>query len=346
MIKSENQPIIKSNKYKHLTTAAGFLISIFFLWLTIKSSGLKVRNINIQSEQLPLFFLSMCCYCLVNYIHSRRARLLWIDLKRNIDTYTGFLIGRFYNSILPGQIGEGLRAWHLAQKNNIRFLDALSSLAVEKWLDGVLFIFFIIVFFIITPFHNNTLSKGLLFTSVTVFSFSLAFILSILFKRFSRYIWKQIIKVKFIGLISYKLYLHATQHLIALLRDRRLAVFILVATIMFMINVLHSCILLHALKIAFPHYGVYASFLISVTLMIIGMIPSAPSNVGVMHFGLYSALIAARENLGLPVNNTDLEQFAIFTFYFHFSILIPDLLLGSIAVLKDRNWLFQYRDQA
>jgi hypothetical protein len=65
-------------------------------------------------------------------------------------------------------------------------------------------------------------------------------------------------------------------------------------------------------------------------MVIIGVVPSAPSNVGVVHYGIYATLIAAAAVLNVNVSEIMKHSFAVASIYLHLSYFLPEVFIGGI----------------
>jgi hypothetical protein len=117
--------------------------------------------------------------------------------------------------------------------------------------------------------------------------------------------------------------------------------YFLLCAVFFFLNILQFLLLMKVAGVAEPVAGLYSSFLIAMSIMIIAIIPSAPSNIGVMHYGIYATLILAANQYGLSSDGPSLKSYALFAIYLHLSYVIPEVVLGIIFVVKERRLMFR-----
>ena len=152
----------------------GFATSGFFLWLLITQSSLEWRQIQkaINNIHTLLWLFAACVLLLLFiYIQSLRTRIIFVDRHtsmRQTSAYPSLIIGYFYNSLLPGNLGEVVRMWHFSRANKKSFSSATAVVILEKVLDANLLIPIILFTFFSIPFNGNFLAKGLLLMLVGI----------------------------------------------------------------------------------------------------------------------------------------------------------------------------------
>jgi uncharacterized membrane protein YbhN (UPF0104 family) len=322
----------------------GFLISGILLWLTFRSSGLQIGNIQLDKDQLWYFFIAICIFIFSLWFYALRARLIWLnEIKKKpvIDTYSSLVLGNFYNCLLPGNLGEGIRAWHFCRKNDVYFSRSLAAIITEKWIDAQLFIFLVIALFTIRSFVSHYISYTLVYTALIVAVLSAIHVLMRSNRYIEKRLWLIALSLGGAGKFLFRTYTYTNGHLDNLRKKGVSLYYIILCMIIFFLNVLQFFFLQKAAGVSGPVAGWYSSCLISLTMMIIAFVPSAPSNIGVLHYGIYSALILASMQYGIKPNVTSLPTFALFAVYVHLSFIIPEILLGAVYVVKERKFLFK-----
>ncbi len=321
----------------------GFVISAALLWLTFYKSGLRLNDIQLHGEQFCYFAGAIVVLVFSFWLYSIRAKLIWQNgTKQNasIQTYDSFIIGNFYNSILPGNLGEGVRAWHFSRKNKLPFTRSLAAIITEKWLDAQVFAVLVIVFFLLKPFAPHYIYYALGNTALAVFILSVVYIIMGKNIRIEKTFWHIVLRFGKAGKVLYKMYSHTGSHLRNMRQHSSMWKYLVLFMLIFVLNGLQFFLLQKAAGIPAPIAGMYSSFLISLSMMIIAFVPSAPGNIGVLHYGVYSAMILAAQQYAIAPDVKNLQSYALFGVYVHLSYFIPEVLMGIVFVVKGKKFLF------
>lgn len=332
--------------YKSIINKLGiilsFIISGYFLFLTFKMSNIEFNGITLSYKQALGLTISIISYSIVNYIQSFRIKLFWN--KRPLYTYASVLIGRFYNSILPSQTGEIIRAWHFHKKNKIKFLESLTSILLEKYIDAVLSISTIVLFIIVAPPLHYSISAYIYTVISIIIIATIVFILALYNSYIIKYLLRNLNPLKSLSKYVFKLYLYLKYHIIQLLATKKIIKFSLISYAMFFFTMVQTIALLWALEICNFEHLFFLSWFVSYMIMIIAIIPSAPSGLGVLHYGLYLTLQAYFLSNEISIHEDALQKFALFAILFHLSQLIPDLIIGAILTIKERAILLKFKE--
>jgi uncharacterized protein (TIRG00374 family) len=321
----------------------GYSISAVFLWYTFYKSGLHLSDIRLNGAEWWYFLAAILVFVFSLWLYSLRAKLIWINEKKraaDITTYSSLILGNFYNCLLPGNLGEGVRAAHFSRKNNITFSCSLSGTITEKWLDAQVFGILVVLSFIIKPFVNHFVAYSLIYTALAILILSMLHSLMRRNRQVERRLWLFALLFRRVGKFFFKLYYHTNEHLNNMRRQKTIIPYIIYFGLIFILNVVQFFLLQKAAGVSMPVAGIYSSFLVSMSMMIIAFIPSAPSNIGVLHYGIYSAMILAARQYGVNTSPADLQSYALFAIYVHLSFLIPELNIGTFYMIKERKVLF------
>jgi uncharacterized protein (TIRG00374 family) len=321
----------------------GYSISALLLWYTFYKSGLRLSDIRLQGDQWYYFIAAIALFISSLSFYAIRAKLIWVNKANKavvLDTYASLILGNFYNCLLPGNLGEGVRASHFSRKNGVTFSRALAATITEKWLDSQAFAILIAILFIIKPVINHYISYALLYTAIIVLILSIVHLLLLKNNQAAKKFWRFAMIFKGIGKFLFRLYSHTIDHLNNMKSNQAINPFFLLFAVVFIFNLMQFYLLQKAAGVSVPVAGLYSSLLVSLSMMIIAFIPSAPSNIGVLHYGVYSTLILAAKQYGITPSAQELQSYALFAVYVHLSFLIPELTIGTIFMLKERKNLF------
>lgn len=320
----------------------GFVISGFFLWLTFNNSGLTLDAFKVSSFQCSSFVEAIFILVVSLWIYSVRAKLIWTNQKcrRSYNTISSLMLGNFYNSILPGNLGEGIRAWHFSKKNNVSIHSSIAAIITEKWLDAQVFSVLVLLLFIIKPFKGNYISYALVCTALTVALLSITHLLMRRYANVEKKIWSFVLYLGKAGKFLFRLYAQTNVHLENMKRNNTRRSYVALFSLIFALNVLQFFLLQKAAGVTGPILGIYSSFFVSLTMMIIAFIPSAPGSIGVLHYGIYSALLFVASQYGFEPKTTDQQSFALFAVFVHLSFFFPEVFFGILFLFKEKNILF------
>ncbi|MBS1618316.1 MAG: flippase-like domain-containing protein [Bacteroidetes bacterium] len=322
---------------------AGYGISGLLLWYTFHQSGLRLADIRMSGLQWVYFAAAVAVFVFSLWLYGVRARVVWageIAAGRPISTYGSFILGNFYNCLLPGNLGEAVRALHFSRKNGITFSRSLAATVTEKWLDAQVFAILVLLLFLVKPFAPDIVSYALVYTALAVLVLTCIHQLMLRYKGIEKGLWAIALRLGRAGRFLYRLYYHTDQHLRTMHRYKAVQTYILFFFLIFGLNVLQFLLLEYAAGVSSPVAGIYSSYLVALSMMIIAFIPSAPSNIGVLHYGVYSAMIFAGRQYGTGEVPQSLEAYALFSVYAHLSFLIPEIAIGTWYLIRERQFLF------
>ena len=322
----------------------GFIISGVLLWLTFHSSGLQLKDISIHGTQWYYFGAAIIAFVVATWVQSVRAKLLWINETQKghqVNTYSSLIIGNFYNALLPGNLGDGIRAWHFSRKQRVPFSSSMAAVLTEKWIDAQMFIGLTIILFLLKPFTNHYIFWAICNTSLLVMVLSAVYALMLRYKKIEKFIWRVVIRLRKPGRFLFRLYKYATWQMRAIKTNGAIPQYVLFCAITLILNVAQFLFLLKTSGISGPVLSIYTAYLMAVSMMIIAIIPSAPGNIGVMHYGIYVVLILSAQQYGVKLGSAELQAYAVLGIYTHLSYLLPELFLGGIYAVAERKILFE-----
>lgn len=213
------------------------IISVILLLVTVQKSGLKWSHLQISMEQWGYFILSMLVLLLTIWVQSIRVKIPWRNWFQHneVDTFNGLMIGNFYNCLLPGNLGEGMRAWHLSKKNKVSFIRALASLGVEKYIDALNFVLYTCILYTLFVGIRIDLVTMMMLSGVVILIF-LFYILIITNRRVEKLFMGKIVVKLPTGKWLYKLHFHIKSFLLRLTK-KQIVAYLLLGYIIFALNV-------------------------------------------------------------------------------------------------------------
>ena len=157
----------------------GVLISVFFLWFSLR--GLHLREVWTYIRQANYWWIIPGVIVYFGAVWARTWR--WHYLLRPLKAvslrrlFPVVCIGYFGNNVYPARAGEVIRAFVLRRSEGISVSASLATIIVERVFDGLvmlLFVFFALPFVgadRIPPIYRTTviIASGVFFAALAVF---------------------------------------------------------------------------------------------------------------------------------------------------------------------------------
>lgn len=287
---------------------------------------------------------AMFIFVLIIFAQSLRVRLLFVDRYTSfsdISAYPSLAIGNMYNCLLPGNLGEGVRAWHFSKVNKKPITLSASVFITEKIFGAILLLpilVFVLVFF---PFINHYIQYGTIALLIFIIGLSLVLLTFFYSKKIRNFIFR-FIPFEKLRMALFKVLLYLLENLKRVWDNNMLKQYLAISYAMFFLNVIQYYFVLQAVTIDGQILNFSTALLLSISMMLVMVIPSAPGNIGVAHYGIYITLMFVAELNGLEVNSLMQQKFAIVGICLHFSYYIPEVLLGLYYLIKEHKRVFQF----
>jgi len=326
-----------------IRTALGFIISGILLWYTFYASGLQPQKLLLNFRQWLLFIAACCAFILATWVHAYRSKFFWINSttkRSDISAYKSILIGNFYNSVLPGNLGEGVRAWHFAKTNKVGFQISMAAITAEKWIDAQLFIPGTIIFFLGSPFIPSYILLAIACCSAGAFVLTIVFGLMRKYRALEKKIWLIVLRFKKPGKILFRLYYYTTIHLQNLKKRKHLKFYFSLCATIVALSILQFYLLLNCASVSVPVAGIYTAYLVLASMMIIAFIPAAPSNIGVLNYGIYATVSLAAAQYHIKPGSQDMQSYALFSICVYMCFVLSEVSLGLWAIWSERDTIF------
>ena len=281
--------------------------------------------------QWRYLFLGLVIMMATVWIKNWRWQLLLATpetgMPRFAPLFWAMMLGQYVNLIIPFlRLGEIARIYALNQQTNISSARTIGTLVVEKTLD---LIFFALTVLIILPLvvlpdfvgNPSTLVGTIAFLLLIVLyllAYQTAWTIQILrwfCNRLPRAIGQRLLRIGVEGLEG-----------LAALRSPRLSLYLVGSSLVvaFMATLLPYAI--------FPAFGLRLSLvegaLMHVVVSIVSTPPSTPAKIGVFN----SAVALLLLSLGIE-NEAAIASYSI---AFHLVVMLPQILLGSVAASRTR----------
>ena len=304
----------------------GISSSAFFLALALRNVSftelLKALSRANYVFVIPALFLTFLGY----WFRAIRWRYMLMPIKRITisQLFNVTVIGFMANNVLPVRIGELVRAYILGKKENLSKSLAFATIIIERLLDGLTILSFLIPIVLLFSFPRWLKQAGivLLFFYITIIIFLL--LLHFFSRQLIQTIWKLI--APFSPRLAQRLGRMLTSFCdgLKIFKTKKQIFWIccfsygiwIGASLVFMV-------FLYAFHITFPFY---APFLLLVIIATGIAIPSSPGFIGTVQFFCVTGLaifgVPESESLG-------------FSIVYHASQYIPITLLGFFFMWKD-----------
>jgi uncharacterized protein (TIRG00374 family) len=331
---------------KNLSTATGFFISGFLLWLLVKQSQVELKQVyDIISPpgNALLFSCAMALFVCTVYMHSLRTQTIFVDKNKTshkISALPSLAIGNLYNCLLLGNLGEGVRALHFSRVNNISFASTFAIFFLEKIVDAFLSIPLFITLLIIFPFKHHLLQYAVLLVLLAILIFTFALVILSKSDKITKGIFN-LVPQKKLKVFLFKVYKYGTNHFKRMTKNKTIIWFSFLSYSMFFANILQYYIILNMVNVPEPVLSFSTAFLLSLSMIIIAFIPSAPGNIGVAHYGIFASLMMVTTVLEISYTAHHLKQFALVGICMHASYFIPEVLIGIYFMLREYKIIFR-----
>ncbi len=275
----------------------GIVVSAFFMVLLLNKIDFKLLGSALRSADYRYIFLAICCTFISYFIRALRWRYLLITDKSIplSSLYPATIIGYMANNLLPARLGEFVRAYTLAQKEQLETPAVFASLVIDRLFDGftVLLLLLITLFTLRLPVGMEDAALALraggvimflLYSGVMLFLYLLkrqtmrtlsavGFILKPFPKRFSDSI------IPLLGSFIGGIRLSA--------RWGNIAAMLFTSIGIWLFCVIPVDMTLRSFNV---HLPVTASIFILIMLVFAVMVPASPGFIGTYHYACYKGL--------------------------------------------------------
>ncbi|HEX8391622.1 MAG TPA: lysylphosphatidylglycerol synthase transmembrane domain-containing protein [Longimicrobium sp.] len=131
----------------HTKTVAGVAVTVFFLWLALRGVEWADVAANVRAANLPLLAAAVLTSGLGMHIRALRWKPLLDPVAPHVawrPRIAAVCIGFATSNVIPARIGEFARTWVLSRQAGIPLTAAFASLVLERALDGIVIISFLL----------------------------------------------------------------------------------------------------------------------------------------------------------------------------------------------------------
>lgn len=131
----------------HGKTVVGIAATAFFLWLALRKVEWHEVAIHLSEANWWLLGAATLISTLGMHVRALRWKRLLEPVAPDIPfrpRIAGVSIGFAANNVFPARLGEFARAWVLARQAKVPVTGAFASLVVERALDGIILVVFLL----------------------------------------------------------------------------------------------------------------------------------------------------------------------------------------------------------
>jgi len=275
----------------------GIAVSLFFMVLLLNKIDFGSLGTALRSADYRYVFLAVCATFFSYFLRALRWRYLLISEKSIplSSLYPATIIGYMANNLLPARLGEFVRAYTLAQREQLGTPAVFASLVIDRLFDGftVLLLLLITLFTLRLPSGMEDAALALRGGGAIMFLLYCGVILFLyLLKR------QTVRTLAAVGHVLKPFPKRISDNLIPLLgsfiggirlspRGRHVAAVVATSAGVWLFCLLSVDMTLRSFNI---HLPVAASMFILIMLVFAVMVPASPGFIGTYHYACYKGL--------------------------------------------------------
>jgi uncharacterized protein (TIRG00374 family) len=320
----------------------GIAISAFFIYLIFRKIDFKQLIDAFQSANYLIVLPTFLIFVVSLIIRAFRWRYLVNPVKEKIgvtNLFSALSIGFMVNMLLPGRIGEFVRAFVLGYKEKISKSASFATIVVERLIDGftILALLIVIATLVHFPEESGFLAKYLKLAGYLSFLFYIIVLGILIFIRSDRLKVVSIIQVLFFFLphkIKAKLLrlIDSFASGLGILGEKKDALPILFSScaVWFCIGVMNYLVFL-AFHLKLPFYAP----LLLIVFQAVGVMIPSPGFIGPFH---------AASIYGMTFFGVSKEVAISAAFLMHAGFFFPTVAVGFIFLWKENLSFSRIKD--
>jgi glycosyltransferase 2 family protein len=308
------------------------LISGLLLWLLTRNLAWGDVLAALLNAKPGYVLFSTAIMLLTLLLKGWRWQMLFYpnqDRARWYPTFAAMMIGQLFNLLIPARIGELARIYTFHQQTGLGKARALGTLVVEKSVDLIMLLatLLLVLPFLVIPELSR--HRGTLLTAVALSACLLIYLLVYQAQPLVRLLRRLAERLPAaIGSRIINLALAGLQGLSALRNRRVTLILLLYSAVIALLAVITPWVL-------FPAFGLQLGLREAAILHLVltaGLTP--PSTPGKIL--LFEGLVVFTLQQFGPADNATLLSYAIL---FHLVVMLPQILLGSLAAMTSKwDW--------
>ncbi len=320
---------------KKIRLFVSVLVSILFIYLTVREIDTEQIIPVIESYNLPVLGLAVVMILTGFYLQALRWEITIKGMmyRKRIRTFDAILIGNFYNSVLPLKMGEIIRLMYLSARHKISFSQA----AITYFLDRIFDVLMILVSASILPvlIKDQNYFNWYLFIIPVVVLIVLFQLWKVLFIK--KNILKIIVLPRKIKLQVLRLFIQVRMLRFCFSDKKILFGIVTYSFLLFFFHVVYFYLLLAASGLPPEFCNFRVAFFISLSAILVLIIPAGPSGIGVANYGVLQVFILYSEINNIEIVPVLKNDFIVFSFVYVITGFVADMLAGGLFFLLQKE---------
>jgi len=137
-------------------------VTAFLIWFFLRGLDLRETWTHIKSANYYLILLAFGVTILGFFIRSYRWKYFLMPVKKTglVNLFSATCVGFAANSVIGGRVGEVVRAYLLARKENIGLGVSFASIIVERIFDMMTIFVFLSLYVLFFPLPESYMVQG------------------------------------------------------------------------------------------------------------------------------------------------------------------------------------------
>jgi len=137
-------------------------VTVFLIWFFLRGQNLQETWRHIKSANYYIILIAFAVTILGFFIRAYRWKYFLMPIKKisPMPLFSATCVGFAANSVIGGRVGEVIRAYLLAKKENIGFGGVFASIIVERIFDMLTIFFFLAAYLIFFPLPESYMVLG------------------------------------------------------------------------------------------------------------------------------------------------------------------------------------------
>lgn len=315
--------------------AANLGLSLVFLDLVFYKLDLHTMLLALKQANYYMLIPSLAILAISLVVRTWRWHWLLYQAKtaRFSSLFSSLMIGTAANMVLPARAGEFIRAYFLGRREKISKTTAFATIVVERILDGLTILLFLLLVVILTGARNDEIKYmgylGAAFYLGVVVGLFLLYFRRDFLVRLIEALLPQPLAAKMVGILDAFL-----EGIRVMQNGRQLLMVVLLSLATWVGFALSFWPIMLAFDFGAP-IPYYAPFLV-IAFDALGLtIPGAPAGIGIFQYVTVVALRIAFTLSGAELGPNFDEVAAVFSVALHFSQVAPEVLIGLYCFLRE-----------
>jgi len=312
----------------------GIAVSIFFLVLLSQKIDFNQLVIALKAVDYRFVLLAIVLTFISYFLRAVRWHYLLIGLKRIrlSSLFSATIIGYMANNLLPARLGEFVRAYLLAQREELETPAVFASLVIDRLFDGFTVLLMLVITLFTLRLPEAMADAGVALRAGGVITFLIYCMVIVFLFLLKRQTMKML---SFLSIMLKPFPQSFTDRLIPLLgsfiaginlsfKGRHFGAVIVSSIMIWIFALLPVDMILRGFGVNLP---ITASMFILVLLVFAVMVPASPGFIGTYHYACFK---------GLSVFDIDASTSVSLALVIHGVGFLPVIFAGFYYLWRDR----------